>query len=227
MSPGGRAVRRLLVVAAGMATLLTTPSSAAPGPQVVDPANDANGGSYWAGSPDTVTPAGSQSYADVTGVRFATTRTTKRVGRRTVTTVTGFTVTMTLTAAPVPPGETTGIYRVFALGPKCIVGSEHYTRALPDATQPRDVFFDTCQGALRRTPLKPPTINGATIMWIVPLTAVPKDTKVGIGATLTDLHFEVYIAHRATCAQSRPGEEREPCAMHLDGARPQGSFVIR
>jgi hypothetical protein len=194
---------------------------------VVDPSDDANGGTYW-GHSDTATPAGSQPYADVTAVRFATTKATKRVGRRSVTTVTGFTVTMRLTAAPVPPADATGIYRVFAIGPKgCVMGVEHYTRALPNAAQPRSVFFDACRGSLRRTPLKPPAIKGTTITWTVPLTSLPKDTKVGVGTTLTDLHFEVYLAHQAACTQSRPGEEREPCAIHLDGTHPQGSYVIR
>lgn len=220
-------MRRLLVVAAG-AALLATPSSAAPSAQVVDPANDANGGAYWARDPDTVTPAGSQSYADVTGVRFATTKTTKRVGRRTVTTVTGLTVTMTLTAAPVPPADATGIYRVFAMGPNCVVGIEHYTRPLPNIVQPRTALFDTCRGSLRRTALKAPAIKGTTIMWTVPLTAVPKDTKVGVGTTLTNLHFEVYLAHEAGCAQSQPGGEQPPCAFMLDTTfQRSATFAIR
>ena len=221
-------MRRLLVVAAVVTPLLVTPANAVPRAQVVDPAGDANAGTYWARDPDTVTPAGSQSYADVTALRFATTKTTRRSSRGTVSTVTGFTVTMTLSAAPTPPADTTGIYRVFAFGPKCVVGFEHYTRPLPDATQPRTAVFDTCGGALRRTPIRPPAIRGATMTWVIPLTAVPRDTKVGVGTTLTNLHFEVYIANQAACAQAQPGGEQPPCAVMLDTTFSRdASFVIR
>lgn len=221
-------MRRLLVVAVGTAAFLTTPSGAVSPAQVVDPAGDANGGTYWAGDPDTVTPAGSQAYADVTGVRFVTTKATKRVGRRTVTTVTGFSVTMALSAAPVPPGDATGIYRVFAMGPRCVVGIEHYTRPLPDVAQPRTALFDTCRGSLRRTAIPPATVKGGALAWHVPLTAVPKDTRVGVGTTLSDLHFEVYVSHQATCAGTSPGAEQPPCALLLDTTlKRNASFVIR
>jgi hypothetical protein len=220
-------VRRVLVAAAA-AALLATPVGAVPRAQVIDPANDANGGTYWAGDPDTVTPAGSQAYADVTAVRFATTRTTKRIGRRSVMRVTGISVTMALGAAPVPPADATGIYRVFTMGPRCIVGIEHYTRPLPDTAQPRTAVFDTCRGSLRRTPLAAAVVKGATITWAVPLTAFPKDTKIGVGTTLTNLHFEVYLASQASCARSAPGAEQPPCAVLLDTTpRRSGSFVIR
>jgi hypothetical protein len=207
--------------------LVVTPSIAATGAQVVDPVDDANGGTYW-GHSDTATPVGSQPYADVTAVRFATTKATKRVGRRSVTTVTGFTVTMTLTAAPVPPADATGIYRVFAMGPKCFLGIEYYTRPLPDTAQPRTAFFDTCRGSWRRTSLKPPAIKGSTITWTVPMTGIPKDTNVRVGTTLTNLHFEVYLAHQATCTRSEPGGEQPPCAVLLDTtSHRDGSYVIR
>ena len=225
---GGGHVRGTLVVATVVAALVVTPADAAPRAQVVDPAGDANGGTYWARDPDMVTPAGSQAYGDVTALRFATTKSTRRSGRGTVTTVTGFTVTMTLSAAPTPPADATGIYRVFTFGPKCILGFEHYTRPLPDATQPRTAVFDICRDSLRRTPIRPPVINGATMTWTIPLTAIPRENEVSVGTTLTNLHFEVYVANQAACAQSEPGGEQPPCAVLLDTTfNRDATFVIR
>lgn len=221
-------MRGVVTAAAAAAAILGTPAHAAPRPQVVDPVGDANGGTYWARDPDSVTPAGSQSYADVTALRFATTKTMRPGSRGAATRVAGFTVAMTLDAAPTPPADATGIYRVFAFGPKCVVGFEHYTRPLPDAAQPRTAVFDTCGGALRRTSLRPPAVSGATMTWAIPLTALPRDTEIGVGTTLTNLHFEVYVAHEAACAQSEPGGEQPPCAVMLDTTRSRSaSFVIR
>ncbi len=204
-------------------------STAAGRPQVVDPANDANGGTYWR-SPDTPTPVGSQPYADVTSVEFRTTRTTRIVHGRRVPVVSGFTVSMRLAEPPVPPGGSIGMYRVMASGPGCLFGVDYYTQA-PDG-QPQAAVQDWCRPpAIRRTTLAPPTVTGNMITWKVPLSAVPGNARVAVGTTLTDLHFEALVKpHAATCTgtAATPAEEQPPCAFVLDNTFVRdGTYTIR
>lgn len=229
MVAGPRASRRVVIVAAVAAvTTLVGPSAAAPAPQVVDPANDANGGSYWS-HPDTPTPAGSQPYADVVSVLFRTTKATKTIRGRRKTVVTGFTVTLRTSAPPVPPADTVAVYRVLAEGAGCLFGIDYYTRA--PGTQPQSAIQEWCGTSIRRIALARPVVSGAAITWTVPLSAVPKNAKVGVGTTLTNLHFEALVRpNESMCTGDRgtPGEEQEPCAALLDQTfNRTGTYTIR
>lgn len=216
------------VVAVAGIVALGQPSVAAPAPQVVDPANDANGGAHG-GASDTPTPVGSQPYADVVSVQFATTKAMGKAGGRNVLVVTGFTVAMRLTEPPVPPAGTVAVYRVLASGPRCLFAVDHYTR--PPAGQPQSAVQEWCGPSIRRKALAAPRITGSTITWIVPLSALPKNTGAGVGSTLTDLHFDVLVrVHDSACASDagRPGEEVPPCAVTLDETlRRSGTYTIR
>jgi hypothetical protein len=74
-------------------------------------------------------------------------------------------------------------------------------------------------------------VSGATITWTVPLSAVPKNAKVGVGTTLTHLHFETLVKpNESTCVGDRgaPGAEQEPCAVLLDQTfNRTGTYTIR
>lgn len=220
---------RVVIATAVAVTTVAVPAAAAPASQVTDPVNDANGGGYW-GSPDTPTPVGSQPYADVTSVLFTTTKAWKQVGGRRVAVVTGFTVAMRLAEPPVPPADTVAVYRVLASGPGCLFGIDHYTS--PPGTQPQSAVQEWCRTpSIRRTAIAPPAISGNTITWTVPLSAVPKNAKVGVGTTLTDLHFEVHLRPReSACAgdAGTPAEEQAPCALKLDETfNRSGTYTIR
>jgi hypothetical protein len=216
-------------VAAGLALAALLPAPASAAPQTVDPANDAHGGAYWRGQ-DTAVPAGSQAYADVTSVEFRTTKTTRVVRGRRTTTVTGFTVTLRLSAPPVPPGDGVGVYRVLANPPGCLFGLDYYTRALPG--HPQAAVQEWClPDGSRRVAIAPPVVAGASITWAVPLSALPRNTKAAVGVTLTDLHFETLVRpYAALCAGTagKPAEESEPCAVNLDDTRNRGgTYTIR
>ncbi|HWL37838.1 MAG TPA: hypothetical protein VNQ77_16750 [Frankiaceae bacterium] len=196
---------------------------------MTDPSNDANAGGYWR-SQDTSTPVGSQAYADVTAVEFRTMRTTRVVRGKRTTAVTGFTVTMRLSAPPAPPGGSVGVYRVLAQGPGCLFGVDYYTREV--AGQAGAAIQEWCVGSsIRRIALKPPSVKGAAITWTVPLAALPRNTKAVAGTTLTDLHFQVLVRpHDTLCAGApgTPAEEREPCAVVLDDTLDRGgTYTIR
>jgi hypothetical protein len=185
--------RRLLAapLLAALALSAAPASAAAPKPQVVDPPNDANGTANAVG--DQATPAGSQGYADVLSVLWQTTKSTKKVGRKTVTTVTGFTVTTTLSAPAVPPTGTTLVYRMLSSTPRCgFFGVAYYTTKGSDPTQPQSAIRDNCNGSdTRLTGIAMPVVSGNTIKWTVPLSKIPKDSGVKLGSKLSNLWFEV------------------------------------
>jgi len=187
-----------LILPALAALSLLAPSASAAGPQITDPANDANflnGQNFAPEVPNNnTTPAGSQAYADVLSVQWTTLKTTKVVKRKRVTTVTGFQVQTKLSAAPTPPDGTTVVYRMLGTTPLCpYFGVVWYSTPLSDKTAPQSALRDNCNGAstARLTKLAPPVINGATMTWTVPLKAIPRDTKVGVGSVLTGLYFTV------------------------------------
>jgi hypothetical protein len=189
-------MRRTLALPLLLSVALAAPSMAAtaPVPQVTDPANDANGGANHAAAADKPTPAGSQSYADVTSILWQTTKTTKKVGKKTVTTVTGFTVTATLSGPPTPPSGTSIVYRMLGTTAACpFFGVAYYTTKGSDPKQPQTAIRDNCNGAsvARLTPIANPVITGSTLTWTVPLSAIPADTKVKVGSKITGLWFEV------------------------------------
>jgi hypothetical protein len=176
------------LAAPSMAAPVATP---APAPQVVDAANDANGTAN--ATYDTATPAGSQGYADVLSVLWQTTKVTKTVKKKKVTTVTGFTVTATLSAPPVPAAGTSIVYRMLGATAACgFFGVAYYTTKGSDATQPQSAIRDNCNATpTRLTAIAAPVVSGNTVKWTVPLTAIPADTKVKVGTKITGLWFEV------------------------------------
>ena len=216
--------RRLLALVAAFAAVpVPTASAAAPVPQIVDPAGDANGGVYWASDPDHQTAVGSQPYADVTSVAFRTTTTSARRTAR----VTGFTVTMRLSAPPEPPADMVAVYRVLGFAPGCLFGLDHYTS--PVGSYPQSAIVTLCGERITRTPIAPPAVDGTALTWTVPLAAIPRALRVGVGTTLTELHFEVALrANGALCASDPPGEEQEPCAVMADTTfRRTGKYTVR
>ena len=195
-------MRRLAVAPAlaALAFLAPSVSAAPPAPQVVDPANDANGingqGQPILGSVpnNTATPGVSQAYADVLNVRWSTVKKVTKVKKKTVTTVTGFTVTVNLSAAPKPPEGTIVVYRILGTTALCpYFGVVWYSAKNGDGSSPQSAVRDNCNGATsaRLTPIAAPVIKDKTMTWTVPLSVIPKDTKVGVGTLLTGLYFTV------------------------------------
>lgn len=195
--------RRLLALPALAALALSTaPASAAPKPQIVDAPNDANGS---ANVPIglTVGPASTdslnaiptnQAYADVLSVLWQPKKTTKKVGKKTVTTVTGFTVTTTLAAPPTPPNGTQIVYRMLGSTAQCgFFGVVYYSSKSHDPGIPmQSALRDNCVNETTRlTPLADPVISGNTMTWTVPLSVIPRDTKVKLGSKIVSLWFEV------------------------------------
>lgn len=188
-----RLVRPVLVAATVAATALAlTPAGAAPAaPQVVDPAGDANftPTAVEGGEP---TPVGNQAYADVLSVTWEPTTVTKVVKKKKVTTVTGFTVKTVLSAAPTPPAGTSLVYRMLGRpggDDAAFLGPVFYTKKSSDPGIPQSALRDNLTGVTRLTPIDMPKIDGSTITWTVPMSALPKELKPG--TTLTGLFFEV------------------------------------
>lgn len=188
-----RLVRPVLVAATVAATALAlTPAGAAPAaPQVVDPAGDANftPTAVEGGEP---TPVGNQAYADVLSVTWEPTTVTKVVKKKKVTTVTGFTVKTVLSAPPTPPAGTSLVYRMLGRpggDDAAFLGPVFYTAKSSDPGIPQSALRDNLTGVTRLTPINMPKIDGSTITWTVPMSALPKEFKPG--STLTGLFFEV------------------------------------
>ena len=184
---------RRLVLAPALAVALLTPhvEAAPPAPQVVDPSGDANltGNAVY----DQSAAAGNQDYADVVSVAWQTSKTTKKVKGKNVTTIAGFTVTATLTGAPVPPAPTSLVFRMLGSTPTCgFFGVVYYTTKSSDPKIPQSALRDNCVNATTRlTEIAMPVIQGNTITWTVPMAKIPADTKVKPGTKLVDLWFEV------------------------------------
>jgi hypothetical protein len=184
--------RRLLALPALAALVLSVqPAGAAAKPQLVDPPNDANFSGNAVSNADA--PVGNQAYADVLAVTWEPVRAKKKVGRKTVTVVTGFTVTTKLAAAPTPPAPTSLVFRMLGSTPRCgFFGVAYYTAKPGDPTQPQSAIRDNCNDSpTRLTAIAMPKISGSTIKWTVPLSKIPKDTGVKLGSTISSLWFEV------------------------------------
>lgn len=176
-----------LVTAAGVAAPVAL--AAPPAPQVTDPAGDANF-TPTATEGGVATPVGNQAYADVLSVTWTADKPTTTVKKKKVTTVTGFTVTTVLSAAPTPPAGTSLVFRMLGTSGKCpFVGPVYYTAKSSDPGIPQSALRDNCTGTTRLTPIPMPVISGATITWKVPASALPKEAPVG--TLLKDLYFEV------------------------------------
>lgn len=223
---------RRLVAAPVLASLaLLMPSASAAGPQITDPANDANfinsqgsTGPYYTIPHNQPTPVGSQQYADVLSVQWKSIKTTKVVRRKKVTTVTGFQVITTLQGEPKPPSGTTIVYRMLGTTANCpYFGVVWYTTPLSDPTTPQSAIRDNCFGksTARLTAIPAPVISGKTLTWTVPIKAIPVDTKVGVGTALTGLYFTV------TEIEDFKGQKLpEQAPLGLGGATGLGTGVL-
>lgn len=224
-------MRRLVLAPALALALLAPHVEAAPAaPQITDPSGDANltGNAVY----DTATPVGNQDYADVVSVLWQSTKATKKVKGKNVTSVTGFTVTATLAGAPTPPAPTQLVYRMLASTPNCgFIGVVYYTEKSRDETIPVSGLRDNCGGIpTRLTPIAMPKITGNTITWTVPLSAIPKDTKVNAGSKLVDLWFEVrQLQDYQTCTDASTPEVGRTCGAAngvMDNSQKMGTFTI-
>jgi hypothetical protein len=184
-----------LALSGGLA--LAAPAGAA-GPQVIDPANDANflngqgfEAEYEADVPlprNNPTPVGSQAYADVLSITW--TRMTAKAGKKQV--FSGFKVAMKLSGPPTPPAPTILVFRMFGQvngNPDLLVGPVLYTSPLTGA--PQSALRDTLgpDNVVRLTAIPMPVIAGSTVTWTVPKSALPKE--LAIGSTLKNLYCEV------------------------------------
>jgi hypothetical protein len=208
---------RSAVLIALTASALTAPlafAGAAAAPQIIDPAGDATFlATAQSGAPGL--PVGNQAYADVLSVSWSVDKTVKK--RKTK--VTGFTVVTTLAAPPVPTNGSV-VYRMLGATDLCpFFGPVYYTKQSSDPAIPRAALRDNCTGVTRLTPIAMPTISGSTITWKVPISAFPKEIK--IGTTLTALNFTVNELEDFGGAQV-PNTGQTP----YDGAYGLGAGVI-
>jgi hypothetical protein len=165
-----------LAAAAGIGvTALPSHAATAPKPQITDPAGDANGINDQgepAAVPSQSTP-GDVSGADIKSVTFATTFVTKRVHGKSVRTATGFTVTMALSAAPMPFVN----YRVYASTSACASLFFEYNTT-PGTAGPRV----RCPGSIPAVSADKlftatETVKGSSIVWTVPTKTFPAGTS--------------------------------------------------
>ena len=153
-------------------------AATAPKPQITDPTGDANGingQGVVTGAPNPSTPADA-SGADITTVVFRSTFKSVKKAGKTVQTPTGFTVTMTLAAAPALPNV---IYRVAASSPDCPSLFFEYSTAVSATTAPA-----RCAQTLPKTSVPVAATNvvkGNSIVWTVPI------TSIAAGQTLSSL----------------------------------------
>jgi len=179
-------MRLRLVTATAVAGLVV---AALPGhaatlkPQISDPAGDANGlNDQGAGAPVPSQSTGPAEYAgaDITKVAFVSTFKTTRAHGKVIKKPTGFTVTMTLGAAPMP--ET--FYRITAAIPACdSLFIEFGTDAATGGTAMRCPALPGQDGGIDYT-VPEAVQKGSTIKWTVPVSALPA------GTTLQSLHAE-------------------------------------
>jgi hypothetical protein len=193
--------RSALVPALAVVGLVASSASAAStkpvAPQVVDVANDANllnsqGNASIDVPNNRQTPGVSQGYADVLSVRWQATKTVKKVKKKTVTTITGFTVTAQLKSAPTVPAGTTLAYRMLGGTEQCgSLGVVYFSTKTTN--EPQSAIVDTCGNALtpNYTPIANPVISGTTMTWTVPLKSVPRSAALGAGSVIGGLYFSV------------------------------------
>ncbi len=180
---------RLVVLAPLVALAVAAPMAlAAPAaPQVTDPAGDATfTATAQSGAPGI--PGANQAYADVLSVAYE--RTTTVVKKKPI--FSGFTVKVVLSAAPTPPSGTSLVFRMLGQvngDAAKTLGTAFYTAKPGDPTTPQSAVRDTLTGVTRLTAIGMPKIDGATLTWTVPATALPKEFAVG--STLSNLFFEV------------------------------------
>jgi len=167
------------VAAAGIAVTALPGHAATLKPQITDPVGDANavnGQGVATGAPEQSTPVDA-SGADIKSVLMQTTyKTTKAHGKR-VKVPTGFTVTMTMAAAPTMPNV---IYRVAASAPSCQTLFFEYSTAVSgsDGSARCAAELPTNSGDVAVTSV---AVKGNSVIWTVPAKSVP------VGQTLSGL----------------------------------------
>ena len=163
------------ILIGGLVVAALPAHAAKPKPQVTDPSGDANGvndQALGAPVPSAGTGPASLAAADITGVTFATTFGKKKVHRKTVKVVKGFTVTMALAAAPSLPNI---IYRVSAAAAGC--GTDVFFEYTSGGdTQVRCPNEDVTKDSTTYTSA-PAVVKDKTITWSLPVSAFPAGTS--------------------------------------------------
>lgn len=174
-------LRLATAVAVAGITVAALPGHAASAakPQITDPAGDANGlngQGVVTGTPEPSTPADA-SGADIKSVLFQSTFKVKKVHGTVKRIPTGFTITMTLAAAPTTPNV---IYRVAATAPMCQTLFFEYSTAVSgsDGSARCAAELPTNSGDVA---VKSVRVKGNSVIWTVPAKSVP------VGQTLSGL----------------------------------------
>lgn len=186
---------RVLTAAALTAGLAFAPTSHAAGPQVTDPASDANhlNDNAPISSPllpdnpqnNNPTPAGSDDAADILSIEWKTLKQKKLV--------TGFTVTMTLKGAPTKSGL---LYRATSETADCSTLWFQYYSTDPKNT-PQASLRHTCDGT-QVVPI-PTKVVGNTIVWtfLYKDKNMPKIVKKGTEIVRLGGHSREFVTNPA------------------------------
>lgn len=176
----GMRIRLITAAAVAGIAVAAVPSNAASSlkPQITDVTGDANainGQGVVTGAPEPATPA-DVSAADIKSVLFQSTYKTRRVHGKVVKTPTGFTITMTMAAAPTVPNV---IYRVASSAPICDTLFFEYSTAVSGASGSA-----RCAASLPQTsgPIAVTgVVKGNSVIWTVPI------KSIAAGQTLSSL----------------------------------------
>jgi hypothetical protein len=197
--------------AAGIAVAaLPGHAATAPKPQITDPTGDANGlngQGVVTGTPEPSTPADA-SGADIKSVLFQSTFKTRTVHGTVKKVPTGFTITMTLAAAPSVPNV---IYRVASSGPSCDSLFFEYSTAVSgsDGSARCAASLPQTSGPVGVTSV---VVKGNSVIWTVPVKSLPA------GQTLSSLDAQTRFI------SGTPGVSLT--APQYDEATSSGSFTI-
>jgi len=145
------------------------PAHAAKAPEISDPAGDANllnDQSFGASVPEQSTPV-DLSAADITKVDLATTK----KGRK----VTGFTITMTLSAAPTVPDV---FYRVSASTASCGTLFFEYSTSPTTAGGSARCVAELPTDPSKAVKLTSVVVKGSSVVWTVPVKSIPKGSSL-------------------------------------------------
>ena len=205
--------------AAGIAVAaLPGHAATAPKPQITDPAGDANAVNdqgVVTGGPipgDAAGPA-DVAQADITSVQLATTFASKKSHGKLVKVPTGFTVTMTLSAAPTVPDV---FYRVAAGSASCDNLFFEYSTAPNDSEPGSARCAATLPAPSGPVALKSVVVKGNSITWTVPIKSIPKNT------VLSSLDAQT----RGTAYVDTPALTGGPTVPQFDYASTTTTFTV-
>lgn len=180
----------LACLLAALTAAVAPPGSAAPPSRHLDVAGDANG-SATVETVNRSTPL-NQAYADIVAVSWSQV-VASHSGRPSVT---GFSVTASFSAPPVPPSGVDVLYwahgRVRAEDSAHTVGPVWFSAKPADGTTPQAALRDNLAGPVRYTPIPAPSVKGSSITWFVPLSALPPELPSR--AILRELQFETRVS---------------------------------